>query len=56
MAEEIKSQYKTGEKPPEGTYTCMECSGNNPASVIVPEMVKVLPVCPKCGGRTWYKS
>jgi len=52
MADNSKSQYTSGEKPPEGNYVCMGCEKY---SLIVPEMGKKLPVCPNCSGRTWMK-
>lgn len=49
------TKYETGSEPPEGVYACMKCDGNDPYSVMVPESVVKLPVCPKCGGTEWYK-
>ncbi|RGQ40173.1 hypothetical protein DWY99_08610 [[Clostridium] leptum] len=47
-------QYQTGDKPPEGTYVCIQCA-DNPQTVIVPEMCEHLPECPHCGCTYWYK-
>lgn len=49
-----KMIFNSGEKPPEGTYTCMSC-GSDEATLIVPEMAKELPDCPKCGNSLWIK-
>lgn len=50
--QEIKSEYKAGERPPEGCYVCMSCGQY---TLIVPEMAKRLPTCPECGGKIWMK-
>lgn len=54
---ESKYNYETGERVPEGTYICMNCTGNNPETVIMPDMSDVgkLPECEKCGHTLWYK-
>lgn len=51
---EEKKIFNSGDKPPEGTYTCMSC-GSPQATFSVPEMVKELPVCPECGNTIWMK-
>lgn len=58
---EIKSQYQTGEKAPDGVYTCMSCEGNNPVTITLrykgddPDEGKALPYCKKCGYTYWYR-
>lgn len=58
---EIKSQYETGEKAPNGVYACMTCEGNDPMTIAMPyegddiDTVIVLPECKKCGYTYWYK-
>lgn len=51
MCEKGDTEWKSGDKPPEGVYTCMGCSH----TVIVPDMRKTLPVCPGCQGKMWMK-
>lgn len=46
--------YRSGEKPPEGTYACMSCETDTVA-YIVPEMAEELPICPQCQGTEWMK-
>lgn len=52
---EDRSEYRFGERPPEGTYVCMTCMSLNPYMVIVPEQTEKLPICPVCGGIAWQK-
>lgn len=49
-----KCQYETGERPPDGIYVCMSCT-DNPETIIIPDMAKALPKCPRCGWTYWYK-
>lgn len=46
--------FQTGDKPPEGTYTCMSC-GSDESTLIVPEMAEELPCCSECDGTLWMK-
>ncbi len=46
--------YNSGEKPPEGTYTCMSC-GSSEAVLMFPGTTEKLPVCPVCGCTMWMK-
>lgn len=50
--QELRFQFEAGERPPFGTYTCMNCGGH---TIIVPDMAGKLPKCKKCKGTTWMK-
>ena len=45
--------WRTGDKVPKGYFCCMECSDSN--NVVIPETHDRFPVCPVCGGMSWYK-
>ncbi len=45
--------FYSGEKPPEGTYMCVQCAS---VTYNVPEIVKELPECPECGCNQWIKA
>lgn len=51
IKEKGDTEWRTGDTPPEGVYTCMECG----YTIIVPEMERTLPVCPDCGWGMWMK-
>lgn len=59
---EIKLQYETGKKAPDGLYACMTCEGNDPEAITMPydgddtDTGKVLPECKKCGGYTYWQK
>lgn len=48
------SEWKAGDTPPGGSYTCMNCTDGE-SVFLVPAMGQRLPKCPICGGNSWYK-
>jgi len=47
---------QAGQKAKPGIYVCVSCADKCVEQCyMVPEQVKVLPVCPKCGGKTYMK-
>lgn len=52
MPDSNRSEFKSGECPPEGVYVCMKCGEH---TIIVPEMERELPKCKHCNGTRWLK-
>jgi hypothetical protein len=49
-----KTIYSSGDKPPEGIYTCSQC-GSGDSLIIVPSTAEELPDCPVYGCTMWMK-
>lgn len=45
------TKYKTGEKPGNGEYECVNCG----QTVYLNDATDTLPPCPKCGETTYTK-
>ena len=43
--------YNTGDTPGKGTYKCTRCG----KIITLENDTDALPVCPKCGNKTWTK-
>ncbi len=42
---------KTGDTPGKGTYKCLKCG----KIITLENDTDALPVCPRCGNKTWEK-
>ncbi|MBN1777945.1 MAG: hypothetical protein JW811_07465 [Clostridiales bacterium] len=44
--------YNTGYTPGKGTYKCTKCG----KEIVLENDSDALPVCPRCGNKTWTKA
>ena len=54
MSLEEKCEFRAGEIPPKGSCSCMTCY-EEPTIITITKTDTVLPLCPICKGKRWYK-